>query len=77
MDQTVLVSMLLFNSNWMYHMLYFFLEEFQAVHVSDAMSICTDHQEHNCSVQPQDFVCGKQNFSMAVHCSFAPDDGCK
>jgi hypothetical protein len=39
----------LFKSDWMYYILYLFLDNL-AVHVSGA--ICTHHQEHNCSVQP-------------------------
>jgi hypothetical protein len=50
----ILVTYVLLNSNWMYYMLYFFLEEVLALHVSDA--IYTHHQEHNCNVQPQVFM---------------------
>jgi hypothetical protein len=42
--------------------IFFFLEKFLALHVSDIT--CVHRRDHNCSVP------------MAVHYSCAPDDGC-
>jgi hypothetical protein len=57
----------MFYSNLTGCTIFFFLEKFFALHVSDVT--CIHRQEHNCSVQPD-----KKIYGCTYSC--APDDGC-
>jgi hypothetical protein len=80
----------MFHSNPTGCTIFFSLEKFLALHVSDV--ICIHHQEHNCRLKLTALKCQSVpkpvpapwnkhtktiKIPMAVHYSCAPHDGCK